>query len=147
MPHAAEFLPGVAGRGRVRPLIPPPHSDQRFDPLPGSSKEPGAAASAAGHGCCSATRAPTGSGGGPPHPQKPRAARMPSATCRRSASAAMPAGATRLLPNANSRRDFLGIQESYRQREDGCIFGALEGGGKGWAGERIRSSASPMPTR
>ena len=55
----------------------------------------------------------------------------------------MPAGATRLLPNANSRSDFLGIQESYRQREDGCIFGALEGGGKGWAGERIRSSASP----
>jgi hypothetical protein len=42
----------------------------------------------------------------------------------------MPASATRLCANANSRTDFRGIQESYRQRQDGCIFCALEGGGR-----------------
>jgi hypothetical protein len=36
------------------------------------------------------------------------------ATCRRSASAAMPAKATRLCAKANSRTDVLWIQESVR---------------------------------
>jgi ATP adenylyltransferase len=42
----------------------------------------------------------------------------------------MPASATRLRANANSQTDFRGIQESCRQRQDGCIFCALEGGEK-----------------
>jgi hypothetical protein len=118
---------GLSGGRTFSPTDPATARRSAARSTKGCSPEPGAAARAAALGCCSATRALNAPGGGPFIP-KTRAARTPSATCRRSASPGMPASATRLYANASSRKDFLGIQESVRQREDGWIFCALEGG-------------------
>ena len=58
-----------------------------------------------------------------------RAARTTTATCRPSASAAMPPSAMQFA-YARGRPDFLGVQASYGHREVGCVFCALEGSGR-----------------
>ena len=112
--------------------------NQRLDQIPGA------------HPCqgplrvLRSPRTPTGPGGGSHHPQKTMAAPKTSATSRRSASAATLASVTAVCLRTRAHRLPRCADQLRPPRSGLCV---LRAGGQrpGAAGERIRSSASPMP--
>jgi hypothetical protein len=105
VPPAPRCLPRATRRGGIRPQEPPPHPDQRLDQSPGAHPAQGPLRMLRGRLLLGKPRI-NGPWRWPSSCPETMAARTTSATCRPSASAAMPA--------------------SDGRREAGCGFCALE---------------------
>ena len=135
LPPAPRCLPRAARRGGVRPPQPPPHADQRFDQSPGAHPGQGPLRMLR---CRQLLGKPRTNGPWRWTTSCPgtRAARTTSATCRPSASAAMPASTTAVCRRKRAHRLPRIAGQRWEARGGLCV---LRAGGQrpGAAGERI----------
>jgi hypothetical protein len=111
-----------------------PHRSRHRTPISGSIKvrvltRARGRCECCGAGCCSANPAPEGPGGGPHRAQEPWRLGRP----KQPAGPLLPlqrrqAGCS--LPTQEGTTNFRGLQASYAQRQDSCVFCALEASGR-----------------